>query len=57
MRRISSSVGNRPSAFFEKRSAPSTVISNTPPLERRSVTSAEGARSRITSRAARARGS
>jgi len=31
--KISASSGNRPWLFFEKTSWPSTVISNTPPLE------------------------
>jgi hypothetical protein len=31
---ISSSVGKRPSFFFENFSSPLTVISNTPPLDR-----------------------
>jgi hypothetical protein len=30
---ISSSVGKRPSCFFENRNCPSTVTSNTPPRE------------------------
>jgi len=50
-------VGKRPAAFFEKQSAPSTVTSNTPPFDRRKLTSADGAFERMMSRAARARGS
>ena len=53
----SSSDGNRPTAFLEKASRPSTVISKTPPPDLRSLTSAAGRRLRIRSRAARARGS
>jgi hypothetical protein len=53
----SSSVGKRPAAFLEKRSTPSTVTSNTPPLDLRKFTSADGAFERMMSRAARARGS
>jgi len=37
---ISASVGKRPAAALENFSAPSTVMSNTPPLPRTSSTSA-----------------
>ena len=39
---ISSLVGKRPVAFFENANRPSTRISNTPPLDRRRLTCAEG---------------
>src|SRR5262249_16912176 len=51
------SVGTRPAAFFETASRPSALISNTPPPDRRRLTSAEGRSLRNKSRAARARGS
>ena len=51
------SVGNRPACFLEKRSLPSTVISNTPPPDLRKSTLAPGVFERMMSRAARARGS
>lgn len=53
----SCSVGNRPTAFLEKVSRPSTVISKTPPPLLRSVTLAAGFDFRIRVRAAIARGS
>ncbi len=53
----SASVGNRPACFLEKRSLPSTVISNTPPPDFRNSTGAAGVLERMMSRAARARGS
>jgi len=53
----SASAGNRPVAFFEYPSRPSTVISNTPPPLRLNVTAAALCAPRIRSRAARARGS
>ena len=52
----SASVGNRPSFCLENLRAPSTVISNTPPLERFSSTSAP-ASSRSFAPARRALGS
>jgi len=53
----SSSVGNRPVAFFEKANLPFTVISKTPPPDLRSWISAEGIVVSIISRTLRARGS
>jgi hypothetical protein len=50
-------VGNRPVAFFEKRSAPSTEISNTPPPDLMKLISAAGCFATMMSRAAWARGS
>ena len=50
-------VGKRPCCFLEKRSLPSTVISNTPLLPFRKSTLADGVFERMMSRAARARGS
>ena len=55
--RISSSVGKRPTAFFENMSRLSTLISKTPPVDGRRFIFAEGRNSVIRSRAARARGS
>ena len=57
MAAISASVGKRPSRFLEKRSLPSTEISNTPPEDLRKVMCAPGVVVRMTSRAKRARGS
>ncbi len=54
---ISASLGNRPIAFFENRSFPSTVTSKTPPPDFRSDTFAAESFARIRSRAALARGS
>src|SRR5580692_5133222 len=54
---ISSGVGKRPVAFFEKANRPSTLISKTPPLDRRRLNCADGCCLRMRSRAARARGS
>jgi hypothetical protein len=54
---ISSGVGKRPVAFFENASRPSTLISKTPPLDRRRFNCADGCCLRMRSRAARARGS
>jgi hypothetical protein len=51
------SVGNAPVAFFEYVNLPSTVISNTPPPLRLSVTAAFLFVFMMRSRAARARGS
>jgi len=54
---ISSLVGKRPVAFFEKARRPSIRISKTPPLDRRRFISAAGRSLAIWSRASRARGS
>jgi hypothetical protein len=54
---ISPGVGKRPVAFLENASRPSTRISNTPPRDRRRLTSAEGCCLRMMSPASRARGS